>query len=103
MYQSSDTGRLKAGKHSRDLFVFNLDAETTPDELISFLNNNGVTVSDIECRSQVDAINKSFRITVDNSDIDKIMRAELWPVRVGVHPYYDRKGTNDRKVNPSDS
>ena len=84
--------------------MFNLDAETTSDELTSFVNDNGVTVSDIERRSQVDAIIKSFRITVDNSDIDNIMRAELWPVRVGMRPYYHRKGTNDRsEVNPSDS
>ena len=99
MYGSAENNVLKAGKKTRELFVFNLDPETTQDDLSSYLNNAGIDLIEIERRSNDDAMNKSFRITINNCDIDTLMKPEMWPSGVGVRPYYRKRASRDRKSN----
>lgn len=99
LYGSGTTDTLKAGKHIRELFVFNLAGDTTEDDLTTYLSNHDIQLTDIECRSKDNAVNKSFRIQIDNTDNDKVMNAELWPVRVGIRPYYRKRGSNEHKTN----
>ena len=99
MYGSAENNALKAGKKTRELFVFNLDPEMTQDDLSSYLNNAGIDLIEIERRSIDDAMNKSFRITINNCDIDTVMKPEMWPCGVGVRPFYRKRASRDRKSN----
>ena len=90
VFGSSTSETLKAGKRTREFFVFNLDGDTTQDDLSKFLIDSGIQAPNIERKSNEDATNKSFRIVIDSNDAEKIMRPELWPRGVGVRPYYNR-------------
>ena len=47
VYGSNDVTSLRAGKRTRELFVFNLDCDTTEDDLSNFLSNSNIIVSEI--------------------------------------------------------
>ena len=88
VYGSGDSGTLKAGRQTRELFLFNLDGDNTSDNISVFLSDNGIHLIEIECRSRDESMNKSFRIMIDNADNDNVMQPELWPSRVGIRPYF---------------
>lgn len=98
VFGSGNTSTLKAGRQTRELFVFNLDRETTEEEVKIFLANNNIETTEIDCRSNEEARTKSFRVVVYSSDIDNIMKADLWPPWVGIRPYF-RKRSNGRNTN----
>ena len=83
--------------------MFNLDGATTAEELTEFLNDIEIQTEQIKCRSNENAVNKSFRIVINNNDYDKIMDSEIWPARVGIRPYYRKRVVNERKQNNADS
>ena len=103
VYGSGSNAALRAGKQTREVFVFNLDGATTAEELTEFLNDIGIQTEQIECRSNENAVNKSFRIVINNNDYDKIMDSEIWPARVGIRPYYRKRVVTERKQNNADS
>ena len=101
LYGSNESsGTLKAGKQIRELFVFNLDQETTETDLIEYLKVKGIETSEVECKSNENATNKSFRIVIYKSDNEKVMNTDMWPSRVGIRPFYRSRSGNDsnRKI-----
>ena len=101
LYGSNESsGTLRAGKQMRELFVFNLDQETTETDLIEYLKVKGIETSEVECKSNENATNKSFRIVIYKSDNEKVMNTDMWPSRVGIRPFYRSRSGNDsnRKI-----
>ena len=97
---NESSGTLKAGKQIRELFVFSLDQETTETDLIEYLKVKGIETSEVECKSNENATNKSFRIVIYKSDNEKVMNTDMWPSRVGIRPFYRSRSGNDsnRKI-----
>ena len=97
VYGSKDSATsLKAGKRFIELFIFNLDAETTEVEVTSFLRDNNISVIEIDCQSKAESSNKSFRIKVNSDLLETLLKPEFWPAQVGVRPFF-RKRVNYRE------
>ena len=77
VFGSSASDTLKAGKRTREFCVFNLDDDTTQDDMSKSLNDSSIQAPDIERKSNEDATNKSFRVVIDSNDAERIMRPEL--------------------------
>ena len=104
VYGSSDTvSGLRAGKRSRDLFIFNLNAETSDDELKSFLLDNGIDAQEVECQSKENSFNTSYRLKVDSTDAEKLLKPEFWPANVGIRPYFRKRMQPKADVNTNEA
>ena len=70
VFDSGSTNTLEAGKRTRELFIFNLDGDTTVDDISGFLSEMEVQVIETECRSRDNSVNKSFRVAIDSTSTD---------------------------------
>ena len=103
VYGSSESvSALRAGKRHRDLFVFNLDADTTGEGLKKFLLDSEITAEEVECQSKDNSFNKSFRLKVDSVDADKLLKPEFWPARVGIRPFFRKRVQRNTESNQNE-
>ena len=96
VFGSTASAVLRAGARTREIFVFNLDIETDDDGLRSYFSDIGVEAIEIECRSNTNARNKSFRVVILHTDLKKVMDASNWPAGVGCRMYYKKREQNGR-------
>ena len=85
---NKQTGKLRAGTRYKDVFVFNLDGETTGDDLKSFFKEelNNMDVVQTECRSHEAAPNKSYRVVILEKDFAKATDPNNIPEGISVRP-----------------
>ena len=79
--RADETGREKKSEGSvclerRDIFLFNIESETTEDDIKQFMATTDVKCMEVECRSNQDARNKSFRVQIGEADYEKTMNAD---------------------------
>ena len=92
VYVSKGGTTLKGSERTRDIFLFNIESETTEDDIKQFMATTDVKCIEVECRSNQDARNKSFRVQIGEADYEKTMNADMWPANVGFRPYIRYRG-----------
>ena len=99
VYGKGNSTNLTAGIRCKEIFVFNLDHTTDEDALKTFLSSLDIGVLDLECRSHSEARNKSYRIKIKHTDIDKVMDPDIWPEGVGCRLYFRKRNTGTNGSN----
>ena len=104
VYGSSDSSSaLRAGKRFQELFIFNLDHSTSADDVTTFLSDNEITACEIDVQSKENATNRSFRLKVESSDADKLLKPEFWPSHIGVRPFYRKRARQNAELIATES
>ena len=89
---SGDDFHLPREQMKRAERLFNIESETTEDDIKQFMATTDVKCMEVECRSNQDARNKSFRVQIGEADCEKTMNADMWPANVGFRPYIRYRG-----------
>ena len=91
----------------RDFYLFNIEVDTENSVIEQFLKINGITNCWLKQVSSNDSFNKSFRLTVLESDGEKVTSIS-WPDRVYLKKWrfkssngFDRKKTNGQNPDTS--
>ncbi len=82
---------LRSGPRRHDLFVFRVDDNIEDDSIKEFLAGENVKVHDLERVSRDDAWTKSYRVTVETSDLTAILTPDFWPDGIGCRRFRRRK------------
>ena len=83
---------LNGGERYKEIFVFNLERNTTADDITEYMNDGNVTACEVECRSNEEARHRSFRVLINDNQFEKVMMADMWPENVGCRPYFSPRG-----------
>ena len=81
------SGRLRGATSGWDIFVHNVENEADEHEIKLYLKENGVNTMCVVLLSHLDSIYKSFKVTVADSDLSKVIAADFWPLGIGVRRY----------------
>ena len=77
-----------------NLVASGVSRDATPDQLKSFLISRGLRVTDIELLTnfrRAEARSFSYRIAIKADDYEKALNADIWPHRVGVRLFKNRR------------
>ena len=91
VFGRNSTGTLKGAPRRVDMFVFHLEKETDIDLVQTYVEDKNVNVFKAECVSHEDSVYKSFRITVDFSDRERMLEEDFWPQGVGCRQFFRRR------------
>ena len=80
----------------RDFFISRVLPQTRDTDFRNFINDNVVKNFDLTLTSNVNAKFKSYRLSVDVVDKDKIFRPEVWPLGVKLQRWRLRSDKNTR-------
>ena len=72
---------------NRDLFITKIDKQFTCDQLYDYLRNNGVAVKGLFQRSHMNSSYKSFVVTVQNNEVNKVKNGRLWDDGIQIREY----------------
>ena len=99
---SSEDSSLSA---DMDLVASGVAKDADEEKLKDFLKNKGIAVMKVECLTKEELVlenkvrSKTMKVTVKASDLDKALKPEVWPSRVGVRlyraPQRSRQGEGD--------
>ena len=76
-----------------DLVASGVAKDADEDKLKEFLKSKGIDVLKVECLTKPELVlenkvrSKTMKVTVKASELDKAMKPEVWPSRVGVRHY----------------
>ena len=76
-----------------DLVATGVAKDADEEKLKEFLKNRGIDVLKVECLTKAELVlenkvrSKTMKVTVKASDLEKAMKPEVWPSRVGVRHY----------------
>ena len=82
---------LHAGPITRELFIYRVNCNHNEHDVKTYLEAQHVKVLDIECVSNPESYNVSFRTTVQCNDFDKLMEPDFWPEGVCCRRYYRKR------------
>jgi hypothetical protein len=71
----------------RHLFIYRVDKETQDDAIHSYITENGFSIKDLSCVSNINAKFKSYKLTVPVSEFKYLFDENLWPPGVRVRQY----------------
>ena len=77
-----------------DLVATGVNKAATEVQLKEFLEGNGVKVEAVECLTVFHletARTKTFKVTVKSTEYDKVMNPNVWPYRVGVRHFKQKR------------
>ena len=94
---SCDSQLKGAPEPGRDLFVFRLDPKTAAEDVQSYIEDQQITGYDIKQMSHDDSQYKSYKVTVPVSKVNELLKAEAWPVGVGVRQFRNTKNRDGNK------
>ena len=77
-----------APEPNRDLFIFRLDPETTDESLKKYIVDNGISIKELELKSNAKAMFKSYRLRVPKSQFARLLDGNMWPEGVGIRKYF---------------
>ena len=105
---SADTEvKVKASKPAFHLFVHKVDASVSTDDMTKLLNDANIRARSIRMTSKEDWPSRSFKITVDKDDAEKVFSPDIWPAgvrcREWISPSAARNARNcgkDSSANP---
>ena len=91
MFGASKTGKddsVELLAADANLVASGVSKDATCEQLKEFIENKGVTVTDIELISLAPGRRtNSFRVAIKTADFDKAMDPNVWPYRVSVRRY----------------
>ena len=96
VFGTGDDDALSAGLVLYDLFVFQINKESTENDIKSYLERRGVTVINVERKSGTDAPSNPYHVNVHCLDVMTILTPECWPVCVESRKYFKKKTVNRR-------
>ena len=77
-----------------------MSKDATCEQLKDFIENKGITVTDIELISNApERRTNSFRVAIKVADYDKAMKPDVWPYRVGVRRFIPKRPKSERFPN----
>ena len=89
MKKNNSSNIIKSAKKHGDLYVGNCDLDTNTDSLFSYiLNETGIRVvacEELETRSTV---SKSFKVTLNMHDRQKLLNPNVWPEEIICRKFY---------------
>ena len=97
IYGTRQHGSLKSSLVKTNLFVFRAGIETTDDDIKTYLSDEGINDVQVSLVSHVDARAKSFKVTVNSKDKDKIMSSDFWPDGIGCRVFYERSSKDNNR------
>ena len=80
----------------RDFFISRVLPQTRDTDFRNFINDNVVKNFDLTLTSNVNAKFKSYRLSVDVIDKDRIFRPEVWPLGVKIQRWRLRSDMKTR-------
>ena len=75
----------------RDMFITRVDVGTSLEELTHFIEQHKIHVIKIVKVSHVKAKFSSFKVTVNVSDINSLLDANMWPSGIIVRRFYEKR------------
>lgn len=84
---SKSGGRIRGAPSHRDVFVYRLLPETTTDLLTKHIEDEGISVHNIDCISNPNAKYKSFKVQINLADNDKMFNPDMWPEGIRVRKF----------------
>ena len=84
-------GTLKGASNTISLFVFRVDKGVSEDDIKTYLSEENITDTWVQCDSHADARAKSFRVNVNNKDKDKVMSSDFWPDGMACRLFYQKR------------
>lgn len=88
---TSDNCMLKSGPEVMDIFVSRLKASTVDSNVTDFLKDEGVNVISIEKVSNTNAKMNSYKIVIQYSDYNKVMKQEFWPNGIACRRFFNKR------------
>ena len=79
VYGTRQHGTLKGASNTTSLFVFRVDKGVSEDDIKTYISEENITNTSVQCVSHADARAKPFRVNVNNKDKDKVMSSDFWP------------------------
>ena len=80
-----------------ELVAYGVSKEATSEQLESFVRSKGLVVERIECLTThiEESRTKTFKVTVKPSEYDKALNPDVWPYRVGVRLFRQKRRQMD--------
>ncbi|ELU15979.1 hypothetical protein CAPTEDRAFT_193633 [Capitella teleta] len=70
---------IKSRKPLKQLFVYGVDSVCDADALKGFMDKQGVRPKQVHRVSKATWLRASFRVTVEEEDLEKVRQAKFWP------------------------
>ena len=72
-----------------DIYIGRLDPSVSGDDLTTYIENDlGVNSVSCSCLSKLNAEIKSFKVTVNADDRDRLLDGRLWPENIIVRKFF---------------
>ena len=94
----TEVNAIKGVKNTMDIYIGRLDKSVSDKDLTGYISNDlGIGVISCICLSRIDSDVKSFKVTVNSENRDKLLDGNLWPENVHVRKYFSsrRNGRNN--------
>ena len=86
-----DSG-IRGVKRTMDIYIGRLDPPVSGDDLTTYIENDlGVNLVSCSCLSKLNAEIKSFKVTVNADDGDKLLDGRLWPDNIIVRKFFSTR------------
>ena len=82
---------VKSGLKHINVFVSRVHPDETDESVKSFICDEGVEVIDIKQVSNVNAFMKSYRVTINFDDLNKVLDEGFWPKGMGCRTFYEKR------------
>ena len=85
-------GNFKGALDTKDLYIGRCNKDVKDDDIITFMKND-IKIEAITCSqiSREEAPVKSFKITVQAEDVEKLLDPSIWPQNICVRKYFQRR------------
>ena len=83
-----------------NLVASGVSKDATPEQLKQFIISKGINVTDIELLTaykKEEARSYSYRIAIKPEDYEKALKPDVWPYRVGVRLYKQKRLNNQNQ------
>lgn len=90
----TSTGILVGSKPTSTIYVGGCTTDATENSLIQYCNDQGVDVKDVTELNTRSLYSKSFRITIDASLNETVMKEDFWPERIVFRKFFFPRNRN---------
>ena len=88
--RNADGGGIKGAKRYADLYIGNCDLDVSVDSLISHvIKETGIKVHKCESLKSKSIVSKSFKISLNVNDRQKLLNPDIWPEDIVCRKFYN--------------
>ena len=88
----ASTSSFRAAPRVSKIFVCRVDQNVSDNDVKSWVTDSHIDVINFERKSKDEAMYKSFCVTVNFADEDKLLADDFWPDGVGYKKFFTRHG-----------